>query len=152
MAVKTIKNDSDFNKHIKSNKFVLATFMEEDTMLEVCRLETFQLLIWNIFTRPTCQMLWRLWRRWATSRWFLPRHLRPVLSTTSRITNFQHSYFSRWNRIFLYGETAIIINQNVPPGHDRDGQVGHRFILSTTKRRWSHHGKIQTNNFDFYKI
>ena len=38
MAVKTIKNDSDFNKHIKANKFVLATFMEEDTMLEVCSL------------------------------------------------------------------------------------------------------------------
>ena len=36
MAVKTIKNDSDFNKHIKANKFVLATFMEDDTMLEVC--------------------------------------------------------------------------------------------------------------------
>ena len=50
--------------------------------------------------------------------------------------------------ILLDGESAIIIiiTGNVPPGHDRDGQVGHRFILSTTKWRRSHHGKTSKPN------
>ena len=35
MAVKIISNDSDFTKHIKANKFVLAIFVEDNSVLEV---------------------------------------------------------------------------------------------------------------------
>ena len=52
--------------------------------------------------------------------------------------------------ILLPRESAIIINHNVPPGHDRDGQVGHGFILPTTKWRRSHHGK--TGKPDSYRV
>ena len=34
-AVKVIESDTDFQKQIKANKFVLAIFMEEDTEIEV---------------------------------------------------------------------------------------------------------------------
>ena len=35
-AVKVIESDTDFQKQIKANKFVLAIFMENDTEIEVC--------------------------------------------------------------------------------------------------------------------
>ena len=34
-AVKVIESDTDFQKQIKANKFVLAIFMEDDTEIEV---------------------------------------------------------------------------------------------------------------------
>ena len=34
-AMKVIESDTDFQKQIKANKFVLAIFMEEDTEIEV---------------------------------------------------------------------------------------------------------------------
>ena len=45
MAVKNISSDSDFNKHIKSNKFVLAIFMDESTTLEVSDPRLFTVLL-----------------------------------------------------------------------------------------------------------
>ena len=35
MAVKVISNDSEFTKHIKANKFVLAIFVDDNSVLEV---------------------------------------------------------------------------------------------------------------------
>ena len=34
-ALKVVENDTDFQKQIKANKFVLAIFMEDDTEIEV---------------------------------------------------------------------------------------------------------------------
>ena len=38
MAVKIISNDKEFSKHIKANKFVLAIFMDDSSVLEVSNL------------------------------------------------------------------------------------------------------------------
>ena len=38
MAVKIISNDKEFSKHIKANKFVLAIFMDDSSVLEVLNL------------------------------------------------------------------------------------------------------------------
>ena len=153
MAVKTIKNDSDFNKHIKANKFVLATFMEEDTMLEVCSLQSAVAAVVETFL--ITYLPGQLARYYEGSEEGElhqggsipdPGGLCRVRHRGPRTTNIRISRGETTNYILLHWESAIIIAHNVPPGHDRDGQAGHGVILSTTKWRRSHHGETSQSN------
>ena len=52
MAVKVISNDSEFTKHIKANKFVLAIFVEENSVLEVTDQQRWDHLLSHFLGKP----------------------------------------------------------------------------------------------------
>ena len=95
-AVKVIESDTDFQKQIKANKFVLAIFMEDDTEIEVwgwkwdpwIRNEKYHCLIMFIH-RPIFWIYKSSWRMSVFARCRLLKPQRPCQNMTSRITSFR---------------------------------------------------------------